>query len=303
MLPDLQRFKDHLGARYYSPATIAAYARGVTKLVAMFPDYRQLTAQQAREFVGSARRNGAGAATAYHYRSIGKAFFKFLDIHPSPFAQLAAKKPPRRLPRFLTQAEAARFVAVPGDDARSVRDRALLELLYSSGLRVSELVALNIGDVDLAAGLVTVYHGKGDKTRIVPVGQAAREALSRWLAVRAPAQMALFLNTRGGRLSARAVETLVQARGRELGLGRVTPHVLRHSCATHLLESGLDLRFIQELLGHSNVATTAIYAHVDRAHLLASYQRHPRAKRSTYDVAPLKPNALMWRRRGTATSS
>jgi integrase/recombinase XerC len=165
-----------------------------------------------------------------------------------------------------------------------VRDRAVLELLYSSGLRLSELVGLNVGDVDLASGEVSVL-GKGRKQRLVPVGAHAREALQAWLALRATwagaDQTALFVNGRGQRLGGRSVERRLQYWARRQGLDRpVHPHMLRHSFASHLLESSGDLRAVQELLGHANLSTTQIYTHLDFQHLAKVYDAaHPRARR------------------------
>ena len=169
------------------------------------------------------------------------------------------------------------------DDFLALRDQAILELFYSSGLRLSELTGLNLEQLDLADGLVEVL-GKGSKTRVLPVGKKAREALQAWLAVRVlanPKDDAAFVSQRGTRLGPRAIQMRVKAAGeRELGQN-LHPHMLRHSFASHLLESSQDLRAVQELLGHADIKTTQIYTHLDFQHLASVYDSaHPRAKRS-----------------------
>jgi integrase/recombinase XerC len=175
-------------------------------------------------------------------------------------------------------------VSVSGDDALAARDRAVLELLYSSGLRLSELVGLDVQDVDLRDAMVRVT-GKGGKARIVPVGRQARDAIAAWLVIRrglaAADEPAMFVSRRGRRLSGRSVQSRMDYWARRLGLDvPVHPHMLRHSFASHLLESSGDLRAVQELLGHANIATTQIYTHLDFQHLAKVYdEAHPRARR------------------------
>jgi integrase/recombinase XerC len=181
----------------------------------------------------------------------------------------------------LEEAEAARLVSVPGEGATALRARAILELLYATGIRCSELVGLDVSSIDLRARMLRVL-GKGRKERILPFGARAAEALAAYLRVRLalhPRSDALFLNHRGGRLTDRSVRLLMARRVRDMPRTcRATPHTLRHSFATHLLERGADLRAIQELLGHSSLATTQRYTHVNAKHLLAIYKRsHPRA--------------------------
>lgn len=196
---------------------------------------------------------------------------------------------PRRglkLPSVLTVEEIERLVTVPaGETPRDLRDRAMLELLYASGLRVSEIVGLGTLDVDLGAGLVTVL-GKGSKQRVVPLGEEAHARISAYLAHgrrlldRTRRSPMLFLNARGGRLTRQGFWKILRARARQAGLSRrVTPHTLRHSFATHLLEGGADIRTVQVLLGHADVSTTQIYTHVGRDSLRRVYERaHPRAR-------------------------
>jgi integrase/recombinase XerC len=177
------------------------------------------------------------------------------------------------------------LLEIPGDDPASLRDRAMLELLYSSGLRLGELVGLDLGDLDLVDGVVRVT-GKGRKTRLVPVGRHAREALAAWLDARTTVarigEPAVFTGARGARINARTVQARVAHWARRSGLGqRVHPHLFRHSFATHLLESSGDLRTVQEMLGHANISTTQIYTHLDFQHLAQVYDKaHPRARKA-----------------------
>lgn len=201
-----------------------------------------------------------------------------------PANGLAAPKGERRLPKTLDTDRALQLLeGAVDDDFLARRDQAMLELFYSSGLRLSELTSLDLDQLDLPAGLVQV-HGKGSKTRVLPVGRKAREALEKWLALRgisAPQDNAVFVSQQGRRLGPRAIQLRVQAAGsRELGQN-LHPHMLRHSFASHLLESSQDLRAVQEMLGHADIATTQIYTHLDFQHLASVYDSaHPRAKRS-----------------------
>jgi integrase/recombinase XerD len=210
-----------------------------------------------------------------------------------PTGEVAAPRIPQGLPKALAEEEVERLLAaVVGSDALARRDRALLELLYGTGLRISEAVGLSLGDVDLG-GHTLVAFGKGGKERIVPVGRYAREALAAWLspsgrgalvpvrwARRGDAE-AVFLNRRGGRLTRQGAWGIVHHYGDRVGLGdRLTPHVLRHSCATHMLDHGADIRVVQELLGHASIATTQLYTKVSAQRLRTVYEAaHPRARR------------------------
>lgn len=204
------------------------------------------------------------------------------------FRRIHAPRVSQRLPRYLTVEEVARLLVVPDtSDAKGLRDRAIVEVLYASGMRVSELVALDLGDVDLKTGEVRVI-GKGNKERIVLLGTPAVGALGAYIRWGRPEQLegraatdALFLNRLGGRLSSRSVDTIVRKAGVAAGIDQtVTPHLLRHTFATHMLDGGADLRVVQELLGHENVATTQIYAHVTQRHAREVYSRaHPRSSR------------------------
>jgi integrase/recombinase XerD len=199
---------------------------------------------------------------------------------------------PSGLPKALSEAEVTSLIAaVTGDDAVARRDRAILEVLYGCGLRVSELVGLSLADLDLPSHLLRAF-GKGSKERVVPVGRLAADALAAWLSPRGREQLtpdrwarrgdaeAVFLNTRGGRLSRQGAWGIVRRYGDAVGLGeRLSPHVLRHSCATHMLDHGADIRVVQELLGHASISTTQVYTKVSATRLRQIYESaHPRAK-------------------------
>ena len=218
-----------------------------------------------------------------------RAFYRFaIDHEPSikdnPCAGLKAPRSSRHLPAVLSPDEAVRLVAIADEDVLAVRDRALLELAYSSGLRVSELAGLELAALDLAEGEVRVL-GKGAKERIVPVGEPARVSLKAWLALRptlpAPDSEAVFVSRSGRRLTSRAIQQRLAGWAVKRGLARhVHPHMLRHSFASHLLQSSGDLRAVQELLGHASIASTQIYTHLDFQYLAKIYdQAHPRAKK------------------------
>jgi integrase/recombinase XerC len=203
----------------------------------------------------------------------------------NPSARLRSPKVPRKAPRFLDVDEAATVVENPSQEGwYQLRNRALLELLYGSGVRVSEAVGLDVTDLDLDELLVTVRQGKGRRDRVVPFGPPAARALAGWIRAMG-GEGAVFRNKSGGRLSARSARRIVRDAGVKNGITRVHPHALRHSCATHLLGAGADLRAIQEQLGHASLSTTQRYTHVDAAHLIQVYRSaHPRARRSAHLV-------------------
>ena len=221
--------------------------------------------------------------------SAWRTFFRFLIerdpmVREDPTGGLKAPKSPKRLPSALTPDEAVRLVSIDGDDELALRDRALFELAYSSGLRLSELANLDVDRLDLTTGEVRVF-GKGAKERIVPVGAPARTAIETWLAVRValvvPTEPAMFIGVHGRRLSPRSIERRLAAWAIKQGLGRhVHPHMLRHSFASHVLQSSGDLRAVQEMLGHSSIASTQVYTHLDFQALAKVYDAaHPRARR------------------------
>jgi integrase/recombinase XerC len=238
-----------------------------------------------RGYLAGLHEQGCGRATIARKLASLRTFFRYLSreglVKTNPARLLVSPRQQRKIPSHLGEAEASLLVEVPGDSASALRARAILELLYASGLRCSELVGLDLAQLDLSERMVRVL-GKGRKERIVPFGQAAQRALTAYIAVRAeghPRTEALFVARNGGRLTDRWVRRLVAERVRVVSIAkRVSPHTLRHSFATHLLERGADLRSIQELLGHSSLSTTQRYTHVNAKHLLAIYSKaHPRA--------------------------
>lgn len=292
----LGRFLEHLaGERRYSPRTREAYRRDLAALQAYcrrhrIDDWARLSGADVRAFAAERHRGGLSGRSVQRLLSSVRSFYRFLlregVVESNPAVAVPAPKGRRRLPRTLDADQVARLLENTAPTGPlAVRDRALMELLYSSGLRLAETVALDCADIDLDDGTVQVT-GKGAKTRIVPVGRHARAALRRWLAVRAglahpDAGDALFLGRGGRRLGARAVQRRLADWARRAGLdARVHPHRLRHSFASHLLESSGDLRAVQELLGHSDIRTTQVYTHVDFQHLARVYDvAHPRARK------------------------
>jgi len=277
--------------RRMSPHTLDAYRRDLAALSAWAEaahggEVATLDAEQVRAFVSAEHRRGLSPKSLQRRLSACRSFYAWLLKHghiaASPAAKLRAPKAPRKLPQVLDADEAVRLVEVPTDAPLGLRDRALLELFYSSGLRLSELCALRWRDLDLDDGLVSVL-GKGGKQRRVPVGTHARRALGEWRAESQPrdATAMVFPGRNGAQISARAVQVRIKQLALRQGLFKhVHPHMLRHSFASHILESSGDLRGVQELLGHSDIATTQIYTHLDFQHLAKVYDAaHPRARR------------------------
>ncbi|MDG2526016.1 tyrosine recombinase XerC [Stenotrophomonas sp. HITSZ_GD] len=276
--------------RRMSAHTLDAYRRDLAALSA-WADAQgagvvSLDAEQLRAFVSAEHRRGLSPKSLQRRLSACRSFYAWLlkhgRIEVSPAAKLRAPKAPRKLPQVLDADEAVRLVEVPTDAPLGLRDRALLELFYSSGLRLSELCGLRWRDLDLPGGLVTVL-GKGSKQRRVPVGSHARRALEEWRGESRPADATawVFPGRHGAQISSRAVQIRIKRLAQRQGLFKhVHPHMLRHSFASHILESSGDLRGVQELLGHSDIATTQIYTHLDFQHLAKVYDAaHPRAKR------------------------
>jgi len=244
-----------------------------------------------RGFVAKLIRGGTGKASVARKLSTVRSFLRHAVrdglVELNPAEAIRTPKVPRALPHTLSVDEMFNLLdRMDADDAATARDRAILELLYAAGLRVSELVSLDLDDCDLAGGTVCVL-GKGGKQRLVPFGSKAAESLQRWfqrseaLRSRSEAADAVFLNLRGGRLTDRSVRRILNRRLREAAIhAHLSPHALRHSFATHMLDSGADLRAIQELLGHSSLSTTQRYTHVSTEALTRTYDRaHPRAHR------------------------
>jgi integrase/recombinase XerC len=290
----IERYLAHLRTeRRLSPNTESSYRRDLGALTA-FCDVERLATWtkldnfHIRTFAAREHRDGLGPRSVQRRLSALRGFFNYLIrekvIEANPAADIRAPKAARRLPKTLDVDQVASLLTRKTADPLSRRDLAMLELLYSSGLRLAELVGLDVGDLDLADRTVRVL-GKGSKTRILPVGRQAITTLRTWLSDRAtivkPGVMALFVGQSGQRLGGRAVQQRIRrwAAGSELGIP-VHPHLLRHSFATHLLESSRDLRGVQELLGHADISTTQVYTHLDFAHLARVYdEAHPRARR------------------------
>ena len=238
-----------------------------------------------RAFLAQLHRQGLKRSSAARKLAAIRTFFRFLCregvLEANPARALLSPRQERRIPVHLDESLAASLLDVPGDGDTALRGRAILELLYATGIRCSELVGLDVADVDSSARMVRVL-GKGRKERIVPFGMRAADSLQAYLPARSrarPRSDALFVNARGGRLTDRSVRYLVSHRIRQMALNRrVSPHTLRHSFATHLLQRGADLRVIQDLLGHASLSTTQRYTHVNARYLLEIYSKsHPRA--------------------------
>jgi integrase/recombinase XerD len=256
--------------------------------------------KSARRDDGKARWSAASIARAVvAVRSFHRFCLAEGHLAADPSEDVTAPRVPQGIPKALTEEEVEALLgAVTGDDATARRDRAILETLYGTGLRISELVGLDLGAVDLEEGFLRAF-GKGAKERIVPVGHTATAAIEAWLPARAAVLArsrrdrtdpdALFLNPRGGRLTRQGCWKIVAGYGLRAGLGgRLSPHVLRHSCATHMVDRGADLRVVQELLGHASVSTTQIYTKVTQSRLRAVYDAaHPRAKRQVSANLPV----------------
>jgi integrase/recombinase XerC len=279
--------------RRLSPHTVSAYERDVQALLAFcereqVASFAVLDSFTVRRFAAESHRRGLGARSVARRLSAVRTFLNFLIeqgvLKSNPGVHVQAPRAPRRLPATLDADQVASLLAISGDDPVTLRDRAMLELFYSSGLRLAELVGLDLGDVDLADRTVRVL-GKGSKARVVPVGKHALAALHDWLAVRAElarrGERALFVGRRGDRVNPRTVQKRVNEWARRQGAPTgVHPHMLRHSFATHVLESSGNLRAVQEMLGHASLSTTQIYTHLDFQHLAHVYdQAHPRARR------------------------
>ncbi len=282
-----------------SANTIAAYRRDLAAYHQWLTEHGTSLASVDEamliEFVADRRTSGAAVSSVARQLAAVRTLHRYLvtegERPDDPTADLEGVRVPAGLPKPLSEAEVTTLLdAVVGDEPLARRDRALLELLYATGARISEACGLSMGDIDFAARLVRLY-GKGSKERIVPFGRAAGTALDEWFSpsgrmLMVPAQWrrrsdaeAVFLNARGGRLTRQAAWAVVKAYGRRAGLeGRLSPHVLRHSCATHLLDHGADLRVVQELLGHASISTTQVYTKVSQERLWDVYRAaHPRA--------------------------
>jgi integrase/recombinase XerC len=287
----VEGFLDRLRVqRRLSAHTLAAYRRELDELLGLLErharvDWSGLDTAALRQALAAAHRAGLAPSSLQRRLSAWRGFFRYLveqgQLAASPALGLKGPKQRRRLPQVLDVDEASQLVEVDAGDRLACRDRAILELFYSSGLRLAELCALRWSELDLDEAEVRVL-GKGRKVRVVPVGSAARQALLDWRREHGGQADSPVFPGRGGRpLSPRAVQQRLRVRAQQQGVWkRVHPHLLRHSCASHLLESSGDLRAVQELLGHADIGTTQIYTHLDFQHLARVYDAaHPRARR------------------------
>ena len=289
----LDGFLSHLTLeRRLSAHTAAGYRIDLERLAEFcdregLAEWSALDGHRLRAFAAAEHRRGIAPRSIARRLAATRSFFQYLQregaVRDNPGVDVRAPKAKKRLPATLDADQVARLLEFRAADSVDVRDKAVMELFYSSGLRLAELVNLDIQDIDLRDRTVRVV-GKGNKTRVLPVGRYAVDALTAWLRERAllarPETRALFVGRRGDRLQPRVVQTRLARWARHQGLHRhVHPHMLRHSFATHLLESSQDLRGVQELLGHANIATTQVYTHLDFQHLAKVYDAaHPRAK-------------------------
>lgn len=280
--------------RRQSPHTVSNYRRDLLRLLALAGEIplAQLQVHHIRRYVAQLHGQGLSGRTLARLLSAWRGFFKWLGrgdgVRANPCEGVRSPKSPKHLPNALSVDEAARLLEADdeSDPVLAARDRAMFELFYSSGLRLAELAALDCAALDSALneGEIRVL-GKRSKARIVPVGGKAREALAAWSAVRdtlaGSGEPALFVGQRGGRISHRMIQLRLARRALQLGLPRhVHPHMLRHSFASHVLQSSGDLRAVQEMLGHASIASTQVYTHLDFQHLAKVYDSaHPRAKR------------------------
>ena len=289
----LQDFLAHLAnERRLSPHTILNYQRDIAALLGLAADTAlgKLQIHHLRRFVSQLHARGLDGRSLARMLSAWRGFYRYLardhGYTNNPCVGLRAPKAKKSLPHALSPDEAARMMAIPGDDPLALRDKAIYELFYSSGLRLAELTGLAPDDVNFSDATVRVT-GKGAKTRVVPVGSQAIVALKEWLKKRAPlvkeSADALFVNRNGTRLTSRAIQYRMKEWALKLGLAsNVHPHVLRHSFASHVLQSSGDLRAVQEMLGHASISTTQVYTHLDFQYLAKVYDAaHPRAKKKS----------------------
>ncbi len=289
-------FLNHLRQeRRLSPRTLAAYKQDLSDFLTWnqqqastpWPAIKQ---NQIRHYAASRHRQGLSAKTLQRRLAALRSLYRYLirehKCKQNPALGVRAPKVRRKLPVTLDVDQMDRLLSVSGDEPLFLRDKAMMELFYSSGLRLAELGALDLQDLDSLDGLLEVT-GKGNKTRLLPVGRIAIEAIKQWLSARAllakPDEPALFVSQRGNRLSLRSIQARLDQRAREQGCPqKIHPHLMRHSFASHMLESSGDLRAVQELLGHADISTTQIYTHLDFQHLAQVYdQAHPRARKKT----------------------
>ena len=287
----LERYLGHLRTgRRLAANTLEAYARDGALLASLSPGREPgaLTSHDIRRFIATLHGKGASPRSLARVLSSWRGFFEWLvrrhEVGANPCAGVRPPKAAKTLPATLSPDEAVRLVAIEDDSPMGVRDRAIFELAYSSGLRVSELTGLDTGALEAGSGEIRVT-GKGSKTRIVPVGEHALAALAAWLLARnglaKPGEKALFVGSSGHRVSVRDVQRRIKRWAAAAGIDAdVHPHMLRHSFASHVLQSSGDLRAVQEMLGHASIASTQVYTHLDFQHLAKVYDAaHPRARK------------------------
>jgi integrase/recombinase XerC len=268
------------------------YERDIQQLITLSQpaSLASLKIAQIRKYVAMLHSKGLGGKSIARMLSSWRGFFDYLvqrhQFKDNPVIGMRAPKSPKTLPQALSIEQTNKLVEIADDDILSQRDHAILELFYSSGLRLSELVGLNLDQLDFSEGTVTVT-GKGNKTRIVPLGSQAKHAIENWLVlrqqllIRNPNEKAVFVSKQGRRISGRNIQYRMKEWSIKQGINSsVHPHMLRHSFATHVLQSSGDLRAVQEMLGHANISTTQVYTHLDYQHLTKVYDgAHPRAKK------------------------
>ena len=297
--PLISAFIAHLSnERQLSPHTVDGYKRDLTALKKHLADqdiadWREVRAHHLRTYIGAGKRQGRSGKTLQRRLSATRTFFNYLAregiCSTNPAKEFSAPRSDSRLPATIDTDQVSRLLEIDTTDWHALRDRAMLELFYSSGLRLAELVGSNTADISFDDNSMKV-RGKGNKERVLPVGSKAIAAINTWLKIREQLpkgkledESALFLSERGKRISPRNVQERVKKWCVRLGIsGRVHPHTLRHSFASHLLESSQDLRAVQELLGHADISTTQIYTHLDFQHLADVYDKaHPRSQKVT----------------------
>jgi integrase/recombinase XerC len=294
VLPECAQFLVYLhDERGLSPRTVAAYRRDLERFSEELSQQDisgpgHAAEHDIRRFIARLHRQGLGSRSIQRLLSATRSFYRWLMregmANQNPAAQVRAPKAPRKLPNTLDTDAVARLLDIREESPLAIRDKAIMELFYSSGLRLTELASLRWDQVDATSGLITVT-GKGNKTRVVPLGSYAAAALAAWSRVRGQFagfdEPCIFVSNRGSPISVRTIQARIKYWAQRQGLPQtVYPHLLRHSFASHMLESSGDLRAVQELLGHADISTTQVYTHLDFQHLASVYDKaHPRARK------------------------
>lgn len=276
----LERFLSWLDQENYSKHTIRNYERDLKDWF-LFLNERKPNYHLAREYLGILIKKNLGRKTIARRLSSLRSFYGFLCFYEglknNPISGILTPRIPKRLPNFISIPDVVKLIEEARNGRFGIRNKAIIELFYSTGIRVSELSSSNVSDVNLSDETLRVIS-KGKKERLVPFGSYAKEAIISYLSIRKSEKDALFLNRFGTRLTSRGIWMIIEGIRKKAGLPPISPHTLRHSCATHLLESGADIRSVQEFLGHKRLSTTQIYTHLTRKHLKEVYDKaHPRA--------------------------